>query len=343
MSHRLTGLTGLLALIALTCTVFDFTAPPRLWADGTPTGTVRVVQAWRPLVSAGAAGYAANRDPMLAGYFAWRGAGDAEAGAADWSALPAPALEVVRQALADTSVQNRLERGATDFAARIARVVAPGDTVTLVLLMGAFEETFVHYDVGGQPVVALQLENFLVPLDSLDAESREWIASYRIRGAEVALRPDDVFPWGAYAAAGLFTPELRRRRMNDVASLAETVLLHGFGTRFAAALYPESRFAGARPPVPDDILRSVQPKWREIGAAWFPFGTEPYLAAIYEPKVEEALPAGVTPAQAAEVIGAEVTGEWLRATRISRTQDEAAEISRLGRLPTLSAWGLLQY
>lgn len=340
MSRRLALLS---TSLALTLSAFEFSTPPPAQADGAPPGTVRVVQAWRPLVSEGASAYARGKDPTLAGYFSWRGAGDAEAGAADWSALPAPALDAVRSTLADTSVQNHLERGALDFAGRLSRVVAPGDTVTLVLLVGAFEEVFVHYDAAGQPVVALQLENFLVAADSLDAESREWIASYRIRQAEVALRRDDVFPWSAYAAAGLFAPELRQRRMQDVASLAETVLLAGFGTRLAAALYPNSRFAGARPPVAQSALDAVGPKWREIGAAWFRFGTEPYLAAIYEPGVEEAVPPGITPPQAAEVIGAELTGEWLRATRIGRTTDEAAEISRLGRLPTLSAWGLLQY
>ena len=340
MSRRV---ASLFALIALTLSSLELSMPAPLCADAPPQGEVRVVQAWRLLAAEGASGYTQPEDPMLAGYFAWRGAGNTEAGAADWSALPASVLDAVQSALADSSVQNHLERGAADLAARLARVVAPGDTVTLVLVVGAFEETFVHYDVAGQPVVALQLENFLVPVDSLDAESREWVASYRIRQAEVALGAEDVFPWGVYATAGLFAPELRRRRMDDVASLAETVLLHGFGTRFAAALYPDSRFSGARPAVPQSVLDAVRPKWREIGAAWFPFGTEPYLAAIYEPGVEAALPAGVTPAQAAEVIGAELTGEWLGATRISRTQDEAAEISRLGRLPTLSAWGLLQY
>ena len=61
------------------------------------------------------------------------------------------------------------------------------------------------------------------------------------------------------------------------------------------------------------------------------------------PQMENAVPEGATVQEAVEVIGARLTGEWLQATRIGRTKDEAAEISRLGRLPTLSAWGLLQY
>ena len=39
---------------------------------------------------------------------------------------------------------------------------------------------------------------------------------------------------------------------------------------------------------------------------------------------------------------ASLLGEWLDATRVRRVKDEAAEIARLGRFPTLYAWELLK-
>ncbi len=318
-------------------------------ADAPARGTVLVHHAWQDyllfsrrakaladstrqaeLLPLALATYAGPDRPLVHAYFAWLGAGDAQAALGEW--LESSPIGPGPLWLGDPTMQARLRAFAAEFARRLSRVVPPGDTVHVLLVVGGSSEPSLTYDAGARPVVA-------APLDALRDPNQPPVGSQYL-GLDPLL--DDLFPWCAYAAASLFLPELRERKLGDSASLAEMVLLNGFSARFAGALYPESKFAGGRPLVSKEAYDAVQPRWREIGGAWFPLGTEPYLSAVYEDSVTAAVPEGVTVEQAAAVVGSALAGEWLDAARVSRTKDEAAEISRLGRFPTLYAWGLLR-
>lgn len=323
-------------------------------ANGPARGVVRVVHDWDsfPALAAQLRGltlearadavqkhYAASGRRLAHGYFAWRGAGDASSGIQDWLAVPPAAIDGIAAALADSAARARLHAGAAELERRLSRVVPPGDTLHLVLLVGGFEEPVLTYDADTTRVVAAQVECFL---PGLDAPTREMAAGRALWQPAAPLAAADLFPWCAYAATSVFLPELRERKLGDRASLAEMVLLKGFSARFAGALYPESDFAGGRAPVSESARAAVSREWRAIGARWIPFGTEPYLAAVLEDSVLAAVPEGVTADEAAAVVGSALAGEWLDAARVSRTRDDAAEIARLGRFPTLYAWGLLQ-
>jgi hypothetical protein len=316
--------------------------PGRAAADAMPPGAVRVHHAWESFAASARPAEARKPSPQVEeAYFAWRGAGDAGAGRRDWRALPAGARAAIASALADSATREALHDGAAQFTRRISRLVAPGDTLVLLLLVGGFEEPVLTFDAGSTRLVAAQVECFLPVLGGLGPEDREALAARILWRPPEEVAMGDLFPWCAYAAASVFLPELRERKLGDSASLAEIVLLRGFSVRFAGALYPESRFAGGRPPVTEQALSAVA-DWRAVGARWFPYGTEPYLAAVFEEEVEGAVPEGATVEETAAILGSSLAREWLDATRVSRTRDEAAEISRLGRFPTLYAWGLLE-
>jgi hypothetical protein len=339
----------------------DAPAPAPAAAASVPGASrpVKMVHAWRDFLSywnslPAAEKSAASRDekavePYLSGgegyvreYFAARGGGKESIALGDFLALPAPLFSTVEAALSDPANQSALEQGAQDLARRLARVGSPTDTLVIVFLVGDYANYYTTWVDGKRQVVAVQLETF-VPLPTvLPTESRESL------NTSVQTRPDtlgtlsDVMPWAAYAAARQFTPELRERIATESASLAEYVLFYGFASRFAAAMYPSSVFGrgvGALRAAPAQVLDRV---WLDVGASWFPLGTRPYTAARYESVMTSKLPPETTIDQAMTMVGARLAAEWLAGTRIRREADEASEISRLGRVPTLSAWGLLK-
>jgi hypothetical protein len=275
-------------------------------------------------------------------YFAVRGGGDFQIALGDWTALPLTAFGAVRGTLGDLEATARLERDTEELARRFAPYGAAGDTTVFVFLVGDFSAPYTTWHSGRRQVVAVQLES-LVPLPSdLPGDAREAIE------LALVMRPDtlsglaDAAPWAAYAATRQFVPELRERTTAESASLAEYALLHGLSARFAAALYPQSVFGRGVGALRAQTVRALEPEWRTIAAGWFPHGTKPYSAARHEDDIDDRLPDGITLDQALTLVGARMAESWLYATRIGRTVDEPRQIGRQGRVPTLSAWGLLK-
>jgi hypothetical protein len=273
-------------------------------------------------------------------FFRTRGGGQELISLGDWLALPAPAYDAVAKALSDPARQQKLVSEADDLARRVARVGTATDTLVFVFLVGDFSNYTTTWVEGGKQIVAVQLESF-VPLDGISADAKSAV------DLAVAWRPDSlatldqVMPWAAYASARQFTPELRERMTAEGASLAEYVLFNGFAARFARGMYPESVFGRGVGAVRAEPGAKLDRAWLDLGPIWYPLGTKPYLAARYEDAMSSKLPAGTTLDQAITVVGARAAEQWLAGTRIRREADEAAEVSRLGRVPTLSAWRIL--
>lgn len=277
---------------------------------------------------------------MVRDYFQQRGGGQVLISLGDWLALPVSAFDEVAKALSDPAVQQKLANDANDLAKRMAHVGTPSDTLEFVFMVGDFSSYTTTWEEGNKQVVAVQLESFvpLTRLSSADQSAMELAATWR---PDSLATLDEVMPWAAYAAARQFMPELRERITSEGANFAEYVMFHGFSARFAGAIYPESVFGrgiGAVRAEPGQLLDRA---WLDIGPTWYPVGTKPYLAARYEQVLTSKLPQGTTLDQAITVLGARAAQQWLAGTRIRREADEAAEVSRLGRVPTLSAWQLL--
>jgi hypothetical protein len=209
-----------------------------------------------------------------------------------------------------------------------------------VFLVGDFSSPYTTWSSGRTQFVAMQLETFAP--GELDQESKEAVELAIVTRPDSLPRLSDVAPWAAYAATRQFVPELRERVTNESASLAEFSLLHGFSSRFAAALYPQSVFGRGVGALRQQTVNALDPSWRKIGASWFPLGTKPYAAVRYEDGMTAPLPEGVSLDAAVSLVGARMAEEWLHATRIGRTTDEPGQIMRQGRVPTLSAWALLE-
>lgn len=318
---------------------------------------VRVVHAWRAFLSYWDALPAAEKkgarkaptaeakylaaEPLVREYFRARGGGDEKISLGDWVAVPRAAFDSVRAALAAPATQRALETGAEDLARRLARVGRSTDSLVVVFLVGDYSSYFTTFEDGGTQVVAVQLESF-VPLPATLAKSEREALELSIQSRpDSASTLDEVMPWAAYASARQFTPELRERIANESASLAEFVLFHGFASRFAGGLYPESVFGRGVGPVRASTARALDQTWLDVGHTWHVLGTRPFLAARQESVMASKLPEGVTVDQAIAFVGARLAEQWLKATRIGRQTDEPAEISRLGRVPTLNAWDLM--
>jgi hypothetical protein len=284
--------------------------------------------------------YLDGDDGTVHRYFATRGGGQELIALGDWLALPVSAFDRVAAALSDPARQAKIEKDAMDLAARVGRVGAPTDTLEFVFLVGDFSNYTTTWVEGGKQMVAVQLESF-VPLDHLPAADRSAIQVAEAWRPDSLAGLDDVMPWAAYAAARQFMPELRERITAESENFAEHVLFNGWSSCFAASLYPESVFGHGLGPVRAEPGLAIDRVWQDIGPTWTGVGTKPYLSARYEDTLTAKLPAGTNLDQAIAVIGARAAEQWLNATRIRRDKDEAAEVSRLGRVPTLSAWQLL--
>jgi len=358
-SRRLSAWTvrlGFVAAAALSPQIVRGDAPPAPNPSAKPAHVVETVHAWRDFARFAAEAaklqdsaerkalaertYLDGAQGRMRAYFSVRSGGDAAIAFGDWLALPAGAWTAVSRALADPSVAQALERDASDLARRFASYGAAGDTTVFVYLVGDFSNPYTTWNHGRTQFVAIQLETF-VPAE-WDAESKEAIDLAIVSRPDSLARLADVAPWAAYAATRQFVPELRERVGNESASLAEVALLNGFSSRFAAALYPQSVFGRGVGPLRQQTANALEPAWRRIGASWFPLGTKPYSAVRYEEAMTSPLPEGTSLDAAVSLVGAHVAEEWLRATRIGRTADEPGQITRQGRVPTLSAWALLQ-
>jgi hypothetical protein len=284
--------------------------------------------------------YLDGDDGTVHRYFSTRGGGQELIALGDWLALPASAFDAVAAALSDPARQAKLEKDAQDLAARVGRVGAPTDTLEFVFLVGDFSNYTTSWVEGGKQMVAVQLESF-VPLGRLRAADATAIQVAQVWRPDSLAGLDNVMPWAAYASARQFMPELRERITAESENFAEHVLFHGWSSCFAGSLYPESVFGRGLGPVRAEPGGLLDHAWQDIGPTWTGVGTKPYLSARYEDQLTSKLPAGTNLDQAIAVIGARAADQWLNATRIRRDKDEAAEVSRLGRVPTLSAWQLL--
>jgi hypothetical protein len=280
---------------------------------------------------------------FLWGYFKRRGGGDSMFGLEEWSALPAPAYDRLVAELSRESVQKKLEADAEDLVKRLGTMPSASDTVAFVFLVGGFQDYFTSYRDRGTNVIAVHLESFVPLPDDLDqgiARDIDFAITWR---PDTLATLDEVAPWCTFAYTQNFLPELRERIIKDTASLAEYVLMQGFSTRLAGALYPESFFGNATPPVQALARWKIKPVWRKIGASWYELGTETYLSALFDERMSAELPEGTTAQQAVYVVGTELAGEWLDGIRLTPNKNEPGEISELGRIPTLSIWQLLEY
>jgi hypothetical protein len=284
--------------------------------------------------------YLDGDDGTVHRYFATRGGGQELIALGDWLALPASAFDAVAAALSDPARQAKIEKDALDLVSREGRLGAPTDTLEFVFLVGDFSNYTTSWVEGGRQMVAVQLESF-VPLDHLKAADATAIQVAQAWRPDSLATLDDVMPWAAYASARQFMPELRERITDESENFAEHVLFHGWSSCFAGSMYPESVFGHGLGPVRAAPGMAIDRMWQEIGSTWTAEGTKPYLSARYEDVLTSKLPAGTTLDQAIAVLGARGADQWLNATRIRREKDEAAEVSRLGRVPTLSAWQLL--
>jgi hypothetical protein len=284
--------------------------------------------------------YLDGDDGTVHRYFSTRGGGQELIALGDWLALPASAFDAVAAALSDPAHQAKIEKDAMDLAARVGRVGAPTDTLEFVFLVGDFSNYTTCWVEGGKKMVAVQLESF-VPLDHLRAADASAIQVAQAWRPDSLASLDDVMPWAAYASARQFMPELRERITAESENFAEHVLFHGWSSCFAGSLYPESVFGRGLGPVRAEPGSAIGRIWLDIGPTWTGEGTKPYLSARYDDVLTSKLPAGTNIDQAIAVMGARAADQWLNATRIRREKDEAAEVSRLGRVPTLSAWQLL--
>jgi len=284
--------------------------------------------------------YLDGDDGTVHRYFGTRGGGQELIALGDWLALPASAFDAVAQALSDPARQAKIEKDAQDLATRVGRVGAPTDTVEFVFLVGDFSNYTTTWVEGNKQMVAVQLESF-VPLHGLKAADASAIEVAQAWRPDSLADLDQVMPWAAYAAARQFMPELRERMTAESENFAEYVLFNGWSACFAGSLYPESVFGRGVGPVREGPGRALERSWLNVGPTWAGEGTKPYLSARYEDVLASKLPAGTTLDQAIQVIGAKAADQWLNATRIRRDKDEASEVSRLGRVPTLSAWQLL--
>ena len=284
--------------------------------------------------------YLDGDDGTVHRYFSTRGGGQELIALGDWLALPASAFDAVAAALSDPARAAKLEKDALDLASRVGRVGAPTDTLEFVFLVGDFSNYTTCWVEGGRQMVAVQLETF-VPLDHLPAADAQAIQVATAWRPDSLAGLDEVMPWAAYASARQFMPELRERITSESENFAEHVLFHGWSSCFAGSLYPESVFGRGLGPVRAEPGALLDRAWQDIGPTWTGVGTKPYLSARYEEGLTAKLPPGTNLDQAIAVIGARAADQWLNATRIRRDKDEAAEVSRLGRVPTLSAWQLL--
>jgi hypothetical protein len=274
-------------------------------------------------------------------FFAQRG-GTAEVGLSYWVDLPAEAFAAIAEKLADENVQQMIEAGAAEMVDRLHGIPGSADTVAFVFVVGGFQSYFTSYTDGGTNVIAIHLEAFVpLPGDLSPQVMREIDRSIRWRPDRLATL-DDLFPWCVYGYTQVFLPELRRRMIDDNATLAEYAILNGFSAQLAGALYPESVFAGGAAPVGTAVSARIEPAWRQIGESWFDLGNEPFPMVLLDERLRAPVPEGTTAQQAIAVIGTHLAEEWLNGTRHTREPDRATEISQLGRLPTMFVWELIE-
>jgi hypothetical protein len=278
---------------------------------------------------------------FVRGYFEERGGG-AELGLSRWVAVPDEAFASLDGVLSDQRVQAMIEDGATSLVRRLQSMPPAQDTVAFVFLVGGFQSYFTSFTDAGTNVIAVHLESFVPPPADLPAKLRREIDAAIQWRPDTLATPKDLFPWCAYAHAQNFLPELRQRLSDRTATLAEYTIFHGFSTRLAAALYPESVFAGGTAPVHTAAAARIEPRWREIGNAWYSLGDEPFPLVLYDERMSAAVPEGTTSQQAIAVLGTHLAEEWLFGIRASRNANEAAEIAGLGRVPTRMIWQLIE-
>jgi hypothetical protein len=278
---------------------------------------------------------------FLRGYFAERRGGE-ELGVSRWVAVPHEAFDVLAAILADGRVQREIEDGAQDLVRRLRSMPAARDTVAFVFLVGGFQSYFTSFADGGTTVIAMHMESFVPLPASLSPKTRREI------DAAIQWRPDtlatfgEFFPWCAYAYAQNFLPELRERLVDHNATLAEYAIYHGFSTRLAGALYPESLFRGGAAPVRSRAAALLEPIRQEIGTAWSPLGGEPYPLVLHDERLTAPIPEGATAQQAVAVLGTHLAEAWLFGTRTTPRADEAVEIATIGRVPTRMIWQLIE-